>query len=731
MCLTDQKLECRMQSRFFSFGETDIARICIGLVLVFACPWTSAAEPSEQAEDLAAISVQVTDAQGRALENADVCVRQWTGKAYDVYPQAQVAQKEGRVNIGNLSIDEMLYLRVTADGYAPSMQSLLSLTGGELRNIEFRLSKPATGWIDVVSSAGEPIEGAWVTMLKYTDLNKNEVYLTPGTASVFDYRFATSDKLGRLMLPPLPHSSRADITLIHPDWKSIALENLVASDGRLGVARLDSGARVSIELESPEGGVIANGQKVFITMIGDRGSSKQPTHVRDAFPLVAGRAHFTAYAIEYQQLSLEMDGYLVAPQLYNYPESRDSSLDLRSGELKALRFTAIPKAKFRGRLIDADGRGVAKVDVLSTFAIDEHTPWMSETNETDIYRRARQWSSSGSAETDESGNYEIELARRRTHIEIIREGYFSDPHTLEIDFSRPDNVSIPDMRLLKVPTLRGIVRDEVGLRVEGAYLRMRHRGYGDTDPVCQSTSDGAFALKLNRIPYSPSGGLLTNVFVVAMDARRGLGGIAEVDLKDSKAIHDMSIRLEPRSADWFVDVVKTHFESDAKMKAARRESAARSMAEFSSGAAGNSVPSMREGTWLNTDAKSLDDFRGKYVLLDFWFIGCGPCHRDMPNVRLAHRLFSEMGFSVVGVHRTGETPQSVQTFADKNAMDYPIVVDDANGTITEQFRYRGVTGYPTYILLGPDGRIIQNDAIGTGSSLRQYKIELIYQAIRK
>ena len=63
-------------------------------------------------------------------------------------------------------------------------------------------------------------------------------------------------------------------------------------------------------------------------------------------------------------------------------------------------------------------------------------------------------------------------------------------------------------------------------------------------------------------------------------------------------------------------------------------------------------------------------------------------------------------------------------------MDYPIVVDDSEGTITKQFRSVGLQGFPHYILLDRQGRVLHNDSVGDGPSLRSYKFEKIYEAIR-
>lgn len=69
---------------------------------------------------------------------------------------------------------------------------------------------------------------------------------------------------------------------------------------------------------------------------------------------------------------------------------------------------------------------------------------------------------------------------------------------------------------------------------------MRHTGFGDADPVCESTEDGLFTLIPSRIPYSADLGLETNVSIVVMDAKTGKGGVAHVNLKDAAASESIS-----------------------------------------------------------------------------------------------------------------------------------------------------------------------------------------------
>jgi thiol-disulfide isomerase/thioredoxin len=311
---------------------------------------------------------------------------------------------------------------------------------------------------------------------------------------------------------------------------------------------------------------------------------------------------------------------------------------------------------------------------------------------------------------------------------IAREdGYFTVEGSQDFEFAA-DGTAVPDIKLQQLPTLQGKLLDEKGDLVREGLVILSP--YLCADPV--GVSDGSFSLKLTNVRDTADGsGADTKVRLYAFDPQSDLGGSAVVDIVNQDLLSNISIKLSAQPADWLGKIVEADALANEGDDSARKQLFEDQRKRYPQGLQGELPPALSEGTWLNTDAKSLADFRGKYVLLDFWFIGCGPCQQDMPTVKLAQQHFSELGFTVVSVHTNSQTPADVKQFAEKHEMIYPIVVDNSDGDIIKQYSNLGLTGYPTYILLGPDGRILRNDDVTYGASLRVNKLELIYTALKR
>jgi thiol-disulfide isomerase/thioredoxin len=105
---------------------------------------------------------------------------------------------------------------------------------------------------------------------------------------------------------------------------------------------------------------------------------------------------------------------------------------------------------------------------------------------------------------------------------------------------------------------------------------------------------------------------------------------------------------------------------------------------------------------------SLKDYRGKYVLINFWATWCPPCRREMPSLEVLYRKWHDKPFMVLAINQW-EDPDLV--FSYMGQLDvfptFPILFD-RDSAISQAF---GVKGLPTSFVVDPEGRVIMR-AVG-------------------
>ena len=96
--------------------------------------------------------------------------------------------------------------------------------------------------------------------------------------------------------------------------------------------------------------------------------------------------------------------------------------------------------------------------------------------------------------------------------------------------------------------------------------------------------------------------------------------------------------------------------------------------------------------------------KGKYILLDFWSPWCGPCRREMPNIKAVYDKYKGDKFDVVSIAVWEREPVDVTIeTAAKLGMDW----NQINNGQREPAELYGVEGIPHLILFGPDGTIVK------------------------
>ena len=113
----------------------------------------------------------------------------------------------------------------------------------------------------------------------------------------------------------------------------------------------------------------------------------------------------------------------------------------------------------------------------------------------------------------------------------------------------------------------------------------------------------------------------------------------------------------------------------------------------------------------------LSSLRGKYVLLDFWASWCGPCLREVPNVKAIYDDYKDKGFEIYGVSLDDEHQRDAWLAAmEAHNMNWVHVSALKGWNCPAAHRY-AVTGIPKMYLLDKEGRIIGMDL--RGEALRE------------
>lgn len=107
---------------------------------------------------------------------------------------------------------------------------------------------------------------------------------------------------------------------------------------------------------------------------------------------------------------------------------------------------------------------------------------------------------------------------------------------------------------------------------------------------------------------------------------------------------------------------------------------------------------------------SVDNFKGKVVLVDFWATWCGPCVGEMPNVIATFQKHHANGFDIIGIS-LDQDKDKLTDFTKKKDMTWPQYFDGQGWGNKLAVKY-GIESIPSNFLLDPEGKIIDKDLRG-------------------
>lgn len=134
------------------------------------------------------------------------------------------------------------------------------------------------------------------------------------------------------------------------------------------------------------------------------------------------------------------------------------------------------------------------------------------------------------------------------------------------------------------------------------------------------------------------------------------------------------------------------------------------------------VPSIKTNATLDGKEFNINSLQGKYVLIDFWGIWCGPCVAEMPEVKKFQEKHKDK-LVVLGIN-SGDTKEKIQAFVEKNGYAWQQLLSDKENTPDNFVNRFNVQGFPTKLIIDPRGNIVKR-YVGGGEEAFKLLEELL------
>jgi len=119
----------------------------------------------------------------------------------------------------------------------------------------------------------------------------------------------------------------------------------------------------------------------------------------------------------------------------------------------------------------------------------------------------------------------------------------------------------------------------------------------------------------------------------------------------------------------------------------------------------NAVGQLWSAAVTNTDGKpqSLDAYKGRPVVVNFWASWCGPCVAEMPELSALQREYAKKGIQFVGLGV--DSAANVKAFLQKVKVDYPVYIAGFGGADIARAFGNNAGGLPFTVVIDAKGAV--------------------------